>query len=826
MPVRLPEPRPARADFAGSPIGIAGTAELAGARAALQSGEQISGLINSFVEERIGRERAKSLTDLQSKLNSVREEALMTQDPNALDELLATKLPQVEEETLEAYPFRTPEYDQAVKGAVDRARASLSGHRMAVRRQDAFATVDRLERTFAEDVAQIPATDPDMQAEALEGLQSSLDGLASLSPGERERAFAGIARGGALAFAQQQIEADPESAADLFSGQRDAMIAADPLLKHLTPDDRAKLSKHAQVAFDASMEHERARAASDLELAVLDGRAGEKQINAAFEGKWITGEKRTSLIRASRKLAQEGATSLAVRDRFGAVMDGEDVYDPTNEKDRKQVDRVFAESVLPSLEKVPPEARPALLADVVGKVGVLPSVVKSRITGQLLNGSPEQVVAASDLLDRFAEKNPGLLRQVDPMAREKGVRVSQLVRAGVPAPEAVRRTDEAFRQSESEQKVRVAAYAEAQKANASWLTGQTTSVLRFDEPEIPDAMRGEFELLTREAYLRSGDIDSARTSALRDMQTVWAETSINGEPRWMKYAPERFYPVPDGDAEWMREQLVKDVNEKLGNLRPDGSPKGTGFLGRVALPGGDFATEFSIGVQIDGKETEIPTLVPTLTKAEVEKLTSDIIPNRKPIPDAIVNKAVAHARARIAAGESPFHDSEGIAAAAEGIRVEPDLVTAREAALGRPTYTVLVRDERGEFVPALTGWFPEYASSPAAARQAAETEEKVSRARRRRAAILRGDKDLLDDFVQAFQSLPRDARGGDMLQEHWLDPLANAGRTSFDTQAAVIEQLGQRGGIGPERFPTFRELTTVRRRGESDEAFRRRQEGR
>lgn len=91
--------------------------------------------------------------------------------------------------------------------------------------------------------------------------------------------------------------------------------------------------------------------------------------------------------------------------------------------------------------------------------------------------------------------------------------------------------------------------------------------------------------------------------------------------------------------------------------RPDGTAKGMGFFGELPVKGGGVATEFSVGVQLEGlggKETDIPTLVPTLTRKERDLLLNDIIPNKKPIPDAIVQKAVDHANARVKAGKNVF----------------------------------------------------------------------------------------------------------------------------------------------------------------------------
>lgn len=83
--------------------------------------------------------------------------------------------------------------------------------------------------------------------------------------------------------------------------------------------------------------------------------------------------------------------------------------------------------------------------------------------------------------------------------------------------------------------------------------------------------------------------------------------------------------------------------------RADGSEKGEGFLGELKRPDGDVSTELSIGVNIGNKEMDIPMLVPTLSKEEVKHLLDGGRPT-----DAIVQKAVQHAKTRMAAGQSPF----------------------------------------------------------------------------------------------------------------------------------------------------------------------------
>ena len=95
-------------------------------------------------------------------------------------------------------------------------------------------------------------------------------------------------------------------------------------------------------------------------------------------------------------------------------------------------------------------------------------------------------------------------------------------------------------------------------------------------------------------------------------------------------------------------------NKGQGMIRPDGSTKSKkGYLGPIDRDDGETMTEFSIGVQIDGTEMNVPSMVPTLTEAEVEALRT--LPEDKEVPIAIQRKAAAHARKRISQGLNPFY---------------------------------------------------------------------------------------------------------------------------------------------------------------------------
>jgi hypothetical protein len=98
----------------------------------------------------------------------------------------------------------------------------------------------------------------------------------------------------------------------------------------------------------------------------------------------------------------------------------------------------------------------------------------------------------------------------------------------------------------------------------------------------------------------------------------------------------------------------RELGSKMADdtIRADGTKKGTGFLGPLKRPDGMTMTEYSVGVNIDGKDVEIPTLVPTLTQDEIDLLLN--LPDGDKPPRAIINKAIDHARNRIKNNKSPF----------------------------------------------------------------------------------------------------------------------------------------------------------------------------
>lgn len=139
-------------------------------------------------------------------------------------------------------------------------------------------------------------------------------------------------------------------------------------------------------------------------------------------------------------------------------------------------------------------------------------------------------------------------------------------------------------------------------------------------------------------------------------------------------------------------QAAETSENSYGN-RPDGTKKGKGWLGELKLPDGKVATEYSVGVNIDGKETLIPSIVPTLSKDQLNLMLTDIIPNGRQVPTDILKVAVDHAKDRLSKGESVWapevrQDAKGGEAPEGSSNDEPPAEPARSAQPGGPRIIV------------------------------------------------------------------------------------------------------------------------------------------
>lgn len=129
-----------------------------------------------------------------------------------------------------------------------------------------------------------------------------------------------------------------------------------------------------------------------------------------------------------------------------------------------------------------------------------------------------------------------------------------------------------------------------------------------------------------------------------------ADDSTGGIPSLDQFLAETIPLNPKAS----KADLIRAYQQTFFGNREDGSLKGFGFFGVLpskdpSMPPGSYSTELSSSARLNGKETAYPLLTPNLTRAEIDHLLS----GKKPT-NAIYDKAEAHAKQRLAAGQNPF----------------------------------------------------------------------------------------------------------------------------------------------------------------------------
>lgn len=130
-------------------------------------------------------------------------------------------------------------------------------------------------------------------------------------------------------------------------------------------------------------------------------------------------------------------------------------------------------------------------------------------------------------------------------------------------------------------------------------------------------------------------------------------------------------------------------NKDYGN-RPDGTRKGPGYLGEVKGKNGPM-TEWSVGVNMDGRQRDIPSMVPGLSEKEMKTIKGE------GMSDDIVRKATAHARSREDAALPVFADKyDEPGAPARDAALNRELAGYGEPNYGDPVYGGASRKELGD----------------------------------------------------------------------------------------------------------------------------------
>lgn len=234
------------------------------------------------------------------------------------------------------------------------------------------------------------------------------------------------------------------------------------------------------------------------------------------------------------------------------------------------------------------------------RVGFIPPSLRSSLRAQLRNSDPSLQIYAASTIAEISARNPAMLNDFADSEITRAESLNYYRRRGFNPAQAADRVNEIEQLTKADRNDRGTQFAEQAKT-----VGKVDDLLEEAFDQKPSAvLTGEFNGLWKQEFIRTGDINLARSTALAALKKQWGVSRVNGSAQIMRYPPELHYGQIDRggqDAQWIREQgfrelvgngLVEPNAKERFSLRPwnrtvAGRPA---YIGTLQQPDGTIVT--------------------------------------------------------------------------------------------------------------------------------------------------------------------------------------------------------------------------------------------
>lgn len=317
-----------------------------------------------------------------------------------------------------------------------------------------------------------------------------------------------------------------------------------------------------------------------------------------------------------KKISAAREAQAAQGAALNAYLDGTAFADPNNPKDKALVNGAFDRMI----KSNDPELQ-AKAIDLSAKTGIVPAQLVSTVSGRLTVGNTQQKVQAAQIISQLITKNPRLVSAFPQTIQAQALGINRSIEAGIPADQAIAFSEKNLEQNKSfdrdrkEQAFQMDNTKKLREASITNLKEQLSDLpFSFKSAEVPDAVIGQYEYLTKEFYMNTGaSYEDATAHAAAIIRSQWKVTNIGGKPKLQRYSPESQYQVQGTSNKWIKNQLLDtlsgkpDVEEKPAGLIEQGN---IDLTKRIPLKNADgsVSTLRSISIEEDGKVVLIPTI--------------------------------------------------------------------------------------------------------------------------------------------------------------------------------------------------------------------------
>lgn len=351
----------------------------------------------------------------------------------------------------------------------------------------------------------------------------------------------------------------------------EGMLDADPRFANIPYEDRLALRADAereaaaqQTADQAAALAQQKSAINDLELNLMDGAAGQYEIDQAREAGWLTD---ASDVKRLQNIIKEQNEGLVAVQQIQAMVNAGMTGNPADEEFRKAFNAYVGTGGEAALRQRDQTFVRDYLVPAVRTLGDLPTSATGLLGAMIRSQDSEQALFALDTLAQLEQASP----------EAYNARVSEEVQADVEywrgikdyyaadaVLEAVRggntqeaRTRTTMLRKEAETLIAdgdVEINLRQTLAPNGWFQGDAAMVAGTD-----DLLQRDFNQIFEREYAREGNLERAKQNTLTAMGKVWKVSEAGGQRLLMKYPPEVTYPKWNDSHDWLTEQGLAEL---------------------------------------------------------------------------------------------------------------------------------------------------------------------------------------------------------------------------------------------------------------------------
>tara|TARA_R110000868_G_C10945806_1_gene767424 strand:+ start:328 stop:2385 length:2058 start_codon:yes stop_codon:yes gene_type:complete len=391
-----------------------------------------------------------------------------------------------------------------------------------------------------------------------------------------------------LAVSQVQglLSSDPEATkADLASGRWKDYLSGKQTKTLLSEAETGIKKEKSEAAVAQSMAY------SDLVIKILDGTAGQAEIDAfeksarldiAVTGRQFIALKRITLAQEKQERSRAEDEQLILdKLQMGAAAYNGNVALSQDDKTHRDIIDYHYDSVSRGWTTTGKTSEQIvdLSVDYIKRTGIVPQVMETNIVAGLNSTDDSKVIASAMMLEKLTSAHNRVINQFADKSISFGEQVLQYNREGRSPQDAVKLANEMrdVPSGEKDSRIRQMSIVEKdtpsrdviqKRINDGWFEGGFFE----SDPVIDEVITAEFSQIREREYIRTGNDDVAQKAAFTMLKKNWGVTGVDGRNRFMRKAPELFYGQANlttkENTEWMRNQLISDYSKNA--ILPEG----------------------------------------------------------------------------------------------------------------------------------------------------------------------------------------------------------------------------------------------------------------